>query len=277
MMTDHTMCDTPPLRVEWPFAGCAVVTLDRPRARNALSRALRRGLARTFTQLRNGADASVIVLTGAGDAFCAGLDLKELGAEADPSSALAPDAEEDPVRAMEAFPGPIIGAINGPAMTGGFELALACDLLVASTRAVFGDTHARVGALPGWGLSQRLPRLIGPGRARELSLTGNLISAQRAETWGLVNRVVSPEQLLPQALKLAADMLSVVPDMLPAYKRLINDGLRVSLAEGLALEAERSRAWAATVSAESIEQRRAGLLARGRTGWMHEGIEGNDE
>ncbi|WP_218508343.1 enoyl-CoA hydratase [Variovorax sp. dw_308] len=250
--------------VERPFAGCAVVTLNRPRAMNALSVALRRELVSTFEALRSDADARVIVLTGAGNAFCAGLDLKELGAAAEPGAAVAPAADEDPMLAMLRLQAPVIGAINGPAITGGFELALACDLMIASTRASFADTHARVGVMPGWGLSQRLPRLIGPGRAKELSLTGNFLDARQAEAWGLVNRVVEPDALLPAALKLASDMLSVLPEMLVAYKRLIDDGLRTGLAEGLELERERSRAWAAGLRGADIEARRRQIAERGR-------------
>ena len=250
--------------VERPMAGCAVVALNRPRSRNALSRALRRGLVRAFEALREDADVRVVVLTGAGDAFCAGLDLAEFSAASTPRSAVMPDPSEDPVLAMARCAAPIIGAINGPAVTGGFELALACDLLIASTRASFADTHARVGVMPGWGLSQRLPRLIGAQRAKELSLTGNFLGAAKAEAWGLVNRVVEPAQLLPQALALAKDMLSVLPEMLVAYKRLIDDGLVVSLAAGLALERERARAWADSLDGADIERRRAEIQSRGK-------------
>jgi enoyl-CoA hydratase len=250
--------------VDRPFAGCAVVTLNRPRAMNALSLALRRELFSTFERLCADGEVRVVVLTGAGKAFCAGLDLKELGAAADAKAALASGSTEDPLLAMSRFEGPIIGAINGVAITGGFELALACDLLIASSAASFADTHARVGVMPGWGLSQRLPRRIGAGRAKELSLTGNFLGAAQAEAWGLVNRVVAPDELLPQALKLAGDMLSVLPEMLRAYKRLIDDGLRLTLADGLALEKQRSREWAAALNGAEIERRRQQIAERGR-------------
>ncbi|HYC56632.1 MAG TPA: enoyl-CoA hydratase-related protein [Candidatus Binatia bacterium] len=113
---------------------------------------------------------------------------------------------------------PVIGAINGFAITGGFELALACDVLIASTQARFADTHARVGLVPGWGLSQRLSRAVGIYRAKEISLTGNYVSAEQAEHWGLVNRVVASQDLLPACRALAEDMLSCVPATLRAYK-----------------------------------------------------------
>lgn len=249
--------------VEQPFAGCALVRLNRPHAANALSIALRRDLTAEIDRLQADSAIRVLVLTGVGAAFCAGLDMKELGASADGTWALAAGPELDPVAALRRFSGPVIGAINGAAITGGFELALACDVLLASTLARFADTHARVGVIPGWGLSQVLPRLIGPYRAKELSLTGNFLSARTAEAWGLVNRVVEPEQLLAQALQLASEMLSVLPDMLVTYKQLIDDGLSGSLEAGFRLERERSQTWAKSVEGEHIERLREDVRARG--------------
>src|SRR5262249_58026507 len=125
----------------------------------------------------------------------------------------------DLIETMTRCDRPIIGAINGVAVTGGFELALACDVLIASTEARFADTHARVGIMPGWGLSQKLSRLIGISRAKQLSLTGNYCSAEQACAWGLVNRVVPPAELLPTCRALAADMLSCDREVMLAYKR----------------------------------------------------------
>ena len=158
----------------------------------------------------------------------------------------------------------MIGAVNGVAVTGGFELALACDLLIASTDAQFADTHARVGIFPGWGLSQKLSRMIGPGRAKELSLTGNYCSAAQALEWGLVNRVVAPDELLPTCRALAADMISCDQEILRAYKQVIEEGFRTTMLHGLALETKENRARAGAVTPERIRERRAAVQARGR-------------
>jgi enoyl-CoA hydratase len=173
----------------------AVVTLNRPQAMNALSRELRAAIAETFDALEADPGVRVAILTGAGKAFCAGLDLKELGQGADAVQGTV--TTRDPVTSMGRFSGPIIGAINGVAITGGFEIALACDVLICSSEARFADTHGRVGILPGWGLSQKLSRTIGIYRAKELSLTGNFMTASQAHDWGLANRVVAPDQLMP--------------------------------------------------------------------------------
>jgi enoyl-CoA hydratase len=243
----------------------AVVTLNRPEAMNAMSGALRAALCEALTGLDADDDVRVAILTGAGDrAFTAGLDLKELG-EQGLSAANATEARANPVRALEAFSKPVIGAINGVAITGGFELALACDILIASTGARFADTHARVGITPGWGLSQKLSRLIGIYRAKELSLSGNFLDAQTALAWGLVNRVVAPDELMGAAMTLAQDIATVPSDMLRTYKRMIDDGFALPLGEALTLEHERSTAWNAGVTPERVEENRKAVLARGRT------------
>ena len=246
--------------------GVATVTLNRPEAMNALSRALRAELAATMRRLAGDDGVRAIVLTGAGTrAFTAGLDLKELGADTgNLSAANAQGADENPVRAIELCPQPVIGAINGVAITGGFEVALACDILIASTNARFADTHARVGVMPGWGLSQKLSRLIGLGRAKELSLTGNFLGAEAARDWGLVNRVVAPEDLLPAAQALARDIASADPAMVRAYRALIDDGYALPYGEALALEHARSSAANRTVSADAVEARRLAVMKRGR-------------
>jgi enoyl-CoA hydratase len=254
-----------PLLVIDKSDGIATLTLNRPQAMNALSRALRAEIVRAFDDVAADPSIGVVILTGAGRAFCAGLDLKELGTTGDdPASTEAAVADGDIVKAMARCDRPIIGAINGFAITGGFELALACDVLIASTDARFADTHARVGIMPGWGLSQKLSRAIGIYRAKELSLTGNYLPAEQAEAWGLVNRVVKPEELLPLCRALARDMLSCVPEVVRSYKRVIDDGFAASFRDGLRIETQASREHARSLTPAAIAERRAGVQARGR-------------
>lgn len=245
----------------------AVVTLNRPEAMNAMSKAMRSELYRAMTALNDDADVSVVILTGAGErAFTAGLDLKELGS--DPmamSAANAEGADENPVKAIETCKKPVIGAINGVAITGGFEVALACDVLIASENARFADTHARVGIMPGWGLSQKLSRLIGIYRAKELSLTGNFLDARTACEWGLVNRVVPAGELMAAAKKLAADMATIPVETLSLYKRIIDEGFALPYGQSLAHEHKQSSAHNRTVTPEAVEARRAAIQARARS------------
>ena len=244
----------------------ATVTLNRPQAMNALSRGLRRAFVDVFTSVARDDQIEAVILTGAGRAFCAGLDLKELGGESDRGSrpGQAIGAGVDLIGAMEACAKPIIGAINGVAITGGFEIALACDVLVASREARFADTHARVGILPGWGLSQKLPRLIGIVRAKEISLTGNFLSAELAAQWGLVNRVVEPAELLPTCRALAHDMMSCHPHTMRAYKALIDRGFGMPFTDAIRLERETSLEHAKQVRPEDIAARRSAIQERGR-------------
>ena len=246
--------------------GVALVTLNRPQAMNALSKTLRARLYEVMRMVDADDAVRAVILTGAGErAFTAGLDLKELGSDASAlGAANAEGADENPVKAIEHCRKPVIGAINGVAITGGFEVAIACDVLVASTNARFADTHARVGIVPGWGLSQKLSRMIGISRAKELSFTGNFIDARTALDWGLVNHVVAPEELLPLARKLASDMAGIDPAFLASYKELIDEGYARSFGEGLELEARRSSAANSQVRPEEVEARRAAVQARGR-------------
>lgn len=243
-----------------PQPGCACLTLNRPEAMNALSTPLRLALVQALDELARDDSVRVLVLTGAGKAFCAGLDLRELGQKALDIASPA----NDPVTALARFPRPVIGAINGAAITGGFELALACDILIASSAARFADTHGRVGVMPGWGLSQKLSRLIGIGRAKEISFSGNFIDAAQAERWGLVNRVTPPEQLMPQALALAADIAGALPELMAPYKRLIDDGYGLALDQAMQLEQQASQRWAEQLQPEVLEARRHAVSARGR-------------
>jgi enoyl-CoA hydratase len=262
--TMSSQADAPLVLVEHPQPGCALVTLNRPRVRNALSMALRRQFVQVFAALREDPSLRVVVLTGAGEAFCAGLDLKELGGARDPGSTIQSGPQEDPTHAIADFPWPVIAAVNGPAITGGFELALACDFMLASSQARFADTHARVGVMPGWGLSQKLQRLIGVARAKEMAFTGNFIDAHQALAWGLVNRVLPPDELRAQSLQLAADIAGVLPQALRTYKALIDEGGALPLGEALRLERERCAQWARGMDPGAVEARRQAVIERGR-------------
>jgi enoyl-CoA hydratase len=239
----------------------ATLTLDRPEAMNALSTALCDDITRAFRALAGAGDVRVAILTGAGRAFCAGVDLKELARGEGPRPEFTAAEMIDAVRG---FPGPVIAAVNGFAITGGFELALACDLIVASRDARFADTHARVGILPGWGLSQLLPRLIGISRAKELAFTGNYIDAERACDWGLANRVVPAEELLPTCRRLAQDMLSCDPASLAGYKRLIDAGFALPYGQALVHETRVSAEHLRRVRPEDVASRREAVQSRGR-------------
>lgn len=213
----------------------------RPAALNALTVRMIHELAATFRRLAADESVRAAVLTGAGRAFSAGVDLT---AAQQVFQGDVEDRDRDPVAQMEACPFPIIGAVHGPAITAGFELALNCDILLATSDAVFVDTHCKFGLMPSWGLSQILPRLIGANRAREASLAARPIDAAKAERWGLVSAVVpgGREALLAEALRLAREIAGNSPAVVRGYKRVLADGLAGTLAEGRALE--RQRAWA---------------------------------
>ncbi|MFM2256406.1 MAG: hypothetical protein RIQ28_253 [Pseudomonadota bacterium] len=246
--------------------GIAIVTLNRPEAMNALSRALRAELAAAMRAVDADDAVRCVILTGAGErAFTAGLDLKELGTDtSNLGAANATSAEENPVKAIEQCRKPVIGAINGVAITGGFEVAIACDILIASTNARFADTHARVGILPGWGLSQKLSRMIGISRAKQLSFSGNFLDAETACAWGLVNSVVPADELMTHAKALARDIASVDSGMVATYKKLIDEGYTMSFGDAMAHEHACSSAANARVSAEEVEARRLAVIERGR-------------
>ena len=245
--------------------GVATITLNRPEAMNALSHDLRAEFFDICEQVRRDSDIRAAIVTGAGErAFTAGLDLKELGSTG-LGAATDQKPASNPCRALEQLEIPVIGAINGVAITGGFELALACDIRIASTNARFADTHARVGVIPGWGLSQKLSRHIGLSRACELSFTGQFVDADTACSWGLVNHVYKPEELIPAAQALAADIATIDPAFLKTYKKLIFDGYDRSFKDAMDLEKQVTNAYNDDVSAEAVEQRRLAVIERGRS------------
>ena len=249
------------LLVERAPEGFATITLNRPDKLNTLTIQLRQELAAAVAALEAGGDTAVLILTGAGRAFTAGLDLDEW-AQLDGDAALA--HRHSAVAALLQFSGPVIGAINGLAITGGLEIALACDLLIAASDARFADTHVLVGLLPGWGGSARLVQRIGLHRAKELALTGRFLGAEEALAWGLVNRVAPARELLAEAQTLARQMLAHPAAGLRAYKRLLDQESAGTLAKALQVERDTSTASNAGVTREEIDARLARLRRQGR-------------
>jgi enoyl-CoA hydratase len=216
----------------------AYVTLNRPSALNALNTPLRRDLQQCFADLQADREVRVVVLTGAGRAFCAGADIKEWR---EPTSVV--EDREERLRlnfwqAMSRCEVPIIAAINGYALGGGCELAMCCDIRIASDQAQLGLTEVTLGIIPGGGGTQRLPRLIGRGKALELILTGRRIDAKAALHLGLVEQVVPPDQLMAAAEELALTIVSRAPLAVKYAKEAMVRGLELPLTEGLKVESE---------------------------------------
>ena len=160
---------------------------------------------------------------------------------------------------------PVIAAVNGYAVTGGFELALACDIIIAAETAQFADTHARVGVMPGGGMSARLPRAVGMRKAKELSLTGNYLNARDAERLGLVNRVVAADQLMAAAVELARQIQGADQRVVRQMKRLINLATEAPLGDGLRIEQDFFRAFNLSRNFKDVAERRAAVVERGRS------------
>ena len=247
--------------------GIATVTLNRPAKLNALNRELRAAFCHTMQALRSDESAAVVIITGAGRGFCAGLDLRELGADtAREAGAVVRDSTNVSfVSVIEDMAVPVIAAVNGFAITGGFELALACDIMIAAESAQFADTHARVGVMPGGGMSARLPRAVGLRKAKELSLTGNYLSAREAERLGLVNRVVPDDRLLAEARELASQILSADQNFVRQMKHLYNRTSRTTLEDALRIEQETFRAFNSSSKLSDFDRRRESVMERGRS------------
>ena len=218
--------------------GIAFLTLNRPDALNALS-------PKVFVELRSHIDsiaASIdtigcVVLRGAGRSFCAGNDLKAIMAG---ERAPVPHFQADTLQAIEDLPQPVIAAVQGHCMTGGLELALACDLLLAAESARFADTHGKWGMTPTWGMTQRLPRRIGPLRAKEMMLSGRNVDGKEAAAIGLANRCVPDAELESATLELAKQIVGNSWHTLRADKKLVNQGQDFGLEQGLAFERRES-------------------------------------
>ncbi|XP_073053646.1 probable enoyl-CoA hydratase 1, peroxisomal [Primulina eburnea] len=258
----HQM-ENPPEKLIWVKQdpdGVAYVIINRPQSLNSLTRPMIVDLACAIKTLSSDDSVRIIILSGTGRAFCSGVDLTS--AE-DVFKGDFKDMETDPVYQIERCAKPIIGAINGFAVTAGFEIALACDFLVASKQAKFIDTHARFGIFPSWGLSQKLSRIIGPNRAREVSMTAMPVTAEQAERWGLVNHVVEESEVLKKAREIAESMIKNNQDLVLRYKAVINDGFRMDLGHALALEKERAHQYYDGMTTDQFKKMQEFIASRG--------------
>ncbi len=221
--------------------GIAKITINRPKVMNALSPAVISELKAAMDEASTDDDVRVVVLTGAGRAFSAGVDLISLGDRKLGKGGVGAILDEPAgslIDTIQTIPKVVIAMVNGYCLTGALEIVLGCDLIVASEEAKFGDTHTRWGLRPSWGMSQRLPRTIGLAKAKELSFTAEMITAQEAERIGLVNMTVAADKLEETVQQLAAKIMANSPEAIAAYKYLYNRGMRDTLEKGLKLEAK---------------------------------------
>ncbi len=243
--------------------GIATITLNRPDARNALNPELATAFPAAVIECDARDDVFAIILTGADPAFCAGFDLREIATRDRGTEPGPPPAYR---AALPPHRKPVIGAINGAAVTGGFELALACDFLIASEKARFADTHARVGVVPGWGLTVMLPEAIGIRRAKQLSLSGAFIDARTALDWGLVNEVVAHDQLLPRAREIATAISANPAHAVQAVMALYDEVAELLPPDGWRVENLRAREWMVEgFNRGGLADRREAIIATGRT------------
>ncbi|MEA3231112.1 MAG: enoyl-CoA hydratase-related protein [Thermodesulfobacteriota bacterium] len=241
----------------------AVITFNRPKALNALNAPLLSEFARTLEKIADDESIRVLVLTGAGDkAFVAGADIKELAQCDALSGKRFSEAGHETISRLESLPIPVIAAVNGYALGGGSEIALACDFIYAAENAMFGLPEITLGLIPGFGGTQRLPRLIGSNRAKELIFTGRMISATEAENMGLANRVCPPEALMEETMKTASAIAVRGKLSLREAKQAINTGMDVDLATGCTLETNAFSLCMASIDAKEgtrafLEKRKA--------------------
>ncbi len=223
--------------------GIAKITLNRPEVLNAISPQLLEELEEALKDIASDDTVGVVVLTGAGRAFSAGVDIKGMGAGAGGQGDVVTTRKRlalDVIEAIENLDKPVIAAVNGYCLTGALELATACDIIVASENASFGDTHARWGLTPTWGGSQRLPRLIGAMKAKEMVFTCDMLTAKEAQQIGLVNKVTPPEKLEETVQELAGKILANSRASIRIQKSLINRGLKLDYASGLKMAEDES-------------------------------------
>jgi len=212
----------------------AIITFNRPEARNAVNNQVRAEFTAAIAEVEADDDIKVLILTGSGKAFSAGVDIKEF-------SKTTPYHAHNLFRLgerVEKLPKPVIAAVNGFSLGGGNEIALACDIIIASEKAKFGQPELNIGIIPGGGATQRLPRMIGVCRAKELIFTSDVITAEEAFNLGMINRVVPEDQLMPTAKEIAKKIATKSPAALKLAKQAINYAMQTSLESGLKYEYE---------------------------------------
>jgi len=242
------MSDQDVVKLEIDEQGIAVVTLSRPEALNALNKPMWEGLRDTARSIKENPDVRVAVMTGAGDrAFTAGMDLKMIAQDAGGSALLFPNYRQgyDTLYGLkmiftmyEELAVPVIGAVNGYCLGGGLELILCLDFRLASENAIFGLPEMQLGVIPDLGSTQRLPRIVGPGIAKELIITGRRIDAPEALRVGLVDHVYAQDQLMSEAIKLAEEIAKLNPRLVAGAKRAVNLAMSTPLDAGLRLETD---------------------------------------
>lgn len=237
-----------------------VLTMNRAEARNALNTNLIEALYTALDEADADPSVRAVVLTGADPAFCAGIDLKQAGREG--SAYFERFRSRSCITRVAEMATPVVGAVNGPVFTGGLEMALGCDFLIASERAVFADTHARVGILPAGGMTARLPQLVGAAMARRLSMTGEVVDAARAERIGLVTEVVAHNRLLSRAVELAGQIAEVPAPTMAALKQIYVTGS--AAVTDPALAAEQNIAGAQQLDRDGLGARYAEVSERNR-------------
>lgn len=237
----------------------AIITMNRPEAMNAINVKLNDDLHDALLKFQEDDNLKVLILTGTGRSFSAGLDLKDIE-----KNRTLLDSKKSCFGMLRQLKKPVIAAVNGFAITGGFELVLSCDIILASETASFADTHARVGVIPGGGLSQILPRIVGVTKAKEISFSGNFITAQEAYRIGLVNHVYAPDELLKEAEKLALDIISAHQPTVVKLKGVIDKGMALPQEEAMRLEQDVHQEHLKGLEYEKVGQRRLEMQERAR-------------
>ena len=239
--------------------GVAVITLNRPEALNAFNTEVIEEILTALEDAEKDEKIRILILTGSGKAFSAGADIKTMKGMTPLKARELSLMGTKLCKALEEFKKPVIAAINGYALGGGLEVAMACDLRIASEKARMGQTEINIGLIPGWGGTQRLTRLIGKTRAKELVFTGKMINAETAEQWGLINMVVPAEGFMEHVRRFAAELAEKAPIALQIAKSLIDNGANVNLEAALALERE---GFAVVASTEDLQEGVAAFLEK---------------